>query len=124
MLRSSTVGVYHFCPAESLAWAACTGEWSCPGQTPPNPVTNLLKGEAGCSGLAGGQILYLESGMARGKGKEMTAQDRPAQEPRPFKTAAEVQQPPRSEETETEIEAWVMEELRADKPTLDLLATL
>lgn len=54
----------------------------------------------------------------------MTVQNTPEQEARPFKTAAEVRQEPRSEQTDAEIEAWVMEQIRADKKTLDLLATL
>ncbi|WP_177183301.1 hypothetical protein [Deinococcus reticulitermitis] len=54
----------------------------------------------------------------------MTVQHTPQHEERPFKTAAEVRREPRPEQTDAEIEAWVMEQIRADKKTLDLLATL
>lgn len=54
----------------------------------------------------------------------MTAHEMTKHETPPFKSAAEVQQEPRQEQTDAEIEAWVMEQIRADKQTLDLLATL
>ncbi|SEJ93985.1 hypothetical protein SAMN04488058_1453 [Deinococcus reticulitermitis] len=58
------------------------------------------------------------------QGGSMTVQHTPQHEERPFKTAAEVRREPRPEQTDAEIEAWVMEQIRADKKTLDLLATL
>lgn len=54
----------------------------------------------------------------------MTVHNTSEQEARPFRTAAEVQREPRPEQTEAEIEAWIEAEIRADKKTLDLLATL
>lgn len=45
-------------------------------------------------------------------------------QPRTFVRLKEVSAEPRPEQTDAEIEAWVMAELRADKKTLDLLATL
>lgn len=46
------------------------------------------------------------------------------QEQLAFRLAAEVKQDERTEATEEEIQAWVMQELEADKKTLELMATL
>lgn len=51
-------------------------------------------------------------------------QETPDRKPRAFMSLKEAKPTPRPEETDAEIEAWVMEQLRADKETLDLLATL
>lgn len=47
-----------------------------------------------------------------------------SEEPRIFVRLKDIKRRPRPEQTEDEIRAWVMEQLQADKKTLDLLATL
>lgn len=54
----------------------------------------------------------------------MTVYRTPKDIARPFKTAAEVKREACPEQTEAEIREWVKEQIRADKKTLDLLATL
>jgi hypothetical protein len=46
------------------------------------------------------------------------------EQPRTFVSLKEVNPTLRPEQTDEEIKAWVMEQLRADKKVLDLLATL
>lgn len=54
----------------------------------------------------------------------MSAHNTPQDQPRAFVSLKEVKPIPRPEQTDEEIKAWVMEQLRADKKTLELLATL
>lgn len=59
------------------------------------------------------------------KGESMSAHhETPDRKPQVFVSLKEAKPTPRPEETDAEIEAWVMEQLLADKKTLDLLATL
>ncbi|WP_168733483.1 hypothetical protein [Deinococcus sp. Arct2-2] len=45
-------------------------------------------------------------------------------QPRVFRTLREIKPEARPEQTDAEIEAWMEQEIRADKKILDLLATL